>query len=288
MGESATKEQLFRSRDIFSKVCSKDQRELNMKIHEAIANQLPYLRRYARTLTGSQSVGDAAVRETLEAIIAAPDEFRGDTAPRVELYRVFHKIWSDSSLTPIDLPGAVVGSLPRRSRKALLLTTIEGFSEQDAAHILGMDQSVLHDDIAGARGSINQMLAAKVMIIEDEPIIALHLKNLMASMGHTVVGTYRTKSEAVDMAPQLQPELILADVNLADGSSGIDAVADILEYQSVPVVFITAFPERLLTGERLEPAYLISKPFEPENVAATVWQALLVHREKAALAAADS
>jgi CheY-like chemotaxis protein len=259
-----------------------------MKFHEAIASELVYLRRYARTLTGSQSVGDAAVRETLEAIIAAPEEFRGDVTPRVELYRIFHKIWGNSTLRPIEIPGAVVGALPRKSRKALLLTTIEGFSEKDAAHILSIDEDDLHDEVAGARNSINRMLAAKVMIIEDEPIIALHLKNLMTSMGHTVAGTFRTKSEAVEMAGELQPELILADVNLADGSSGIEAVADILEMQSVPVVFITAFPERLLTGERLEPAYLISKPFEPENVAATVWQALLVHREKAALASIDA
>lgn len=259
-----------------------------MRFHEAIAGELAFLRRYARTLTGSQSVGDAAVRETLEAIIAAPEEFRGDVTPRVELYRVFHKIWADSSLRPIDLPGAVVGALPRKSRKALLLTTIEGFREKDAAYILGISETELHGEVAGARHSINRMLAANVMIIEDEPIIALHLKNLMTSMGHSVAGTFRTKSEAVEMAAQIQPELILADVNLADGSSGIEAVADILEFKSVPVVFITAFPERLLTGERLEPAYLISKPFEPENVAATVWQALLVHRETAALAAVDA
>lgn len=259
-----------------------------MKLHEAIANELLYLRRYARTLTGSQSVGDAAVRETLEAIIAAPDEFNDEVSPRLELYRVFHKIWSDSSLQPIEIPGAIVGALPRTARKALLLTTIEGFSEHDAAYILGSPEGELHDAIVKARSSINTMLAAKVMIIEDEPIIALHLRNLMTSMGHSVVGTVRTKSEAVTMAPQLQPELLLADVNLADGSSGIEAVTDILEYKSVPVVFITAFPERLLTGERPEPTYLISKPFEPENVAATVWQALLVHREKAALAAVDA
>lgn len=259
-----------------------------MHFHEAIANELAYLRRYARTLTGSQSVGDAAVRETLEAIIAAPEVFRADVSPRLELYRVFHKIWSDSSLSSIDIPGAVVGALPRKSRKALLLTTIEGFSETDAAYILDAPQDELHDAIINARNSINTMLAAKVMIIEDEPIIALHLRNLMTSMGHTVIGTVRTKSEAIRMAPELQPELLLADVNLADGSSGIEAVADILEYKSVPVVFITAFPERLLTGERPEPTYLISKPFEPEHVAATVWQALLVHREKAALAAVDA
>ena len=85
----------------------------------AIAAELPYLRRYARTLTGSQSAGDAAVRETLQAMIAAPDEINEEAPVRVELYRIFHHIWSDSSLRPIDMPGAIVGSLPRKLRKGM-------------------------------------------------------------------------------------------------------------------------------------------------------------------------
>jgi len=74
-----------------------------------------------------------------------------------------------------------------------------------------------------------------------------------------------------------RPGLVLADVQLADGSSGIDAVSDILGEFDVPVIFITAFPERLLTGERPEPTYLISKPFQPENVKAAISQALFFH-----------
>ena len=198
-----------------------------------IAAELPYLRRYARTLTGSQSVGDAAVRETLQAMIAAPDEIDEDAPVRTELYRIFHRIWSDSSLRPIEMPGAVVASLPRGLRKAL------------------------------------------------------HLKSLMVSMGNDVAAIVRTESEAIAAAEQVEPELILADVNLADGSSGIDAVRHILTTMTVPVIFITAFPEKLLTGDGHEPAYVISKPFNPDNVVATVWQALLVSRETAAMAEID-
>jgi DNA-binding LytR/AlgR family response regulator len=68
--------------------------------------------------------------------------------------------------------------------------------------------------------------------------------------------------------------MILADIQLADGSSGIDAVNEILGVLDVPVVFITAYPERLLTGERPEPAFLITKPFKPEMVKAVISQAL--------------
>ena len=253
----------------------------------AIAAELPYLRRYARTLTGSQSAGDAAVRETLQAMIAAPDEINEEAPVRVELYRIFHHIWSDSSLRPIDMPGAIVGSLPRKLRKALLLTTIEGFSIDEAATILDMSQQDVEDFVAQARSAIHAMLSAKIMIIEDEAIIALHLKSLMVSMGNDVAAIVRTESEAIAAAAQVEPELILADVNLADGSSGIDAVRHILGTMTVPVIFITAFPEKLLTGDGHEPAYVISKPFDPDNVVATVWQALLVSRETAAMADAE-
>lgn len=254
-----------------------------MQHTSTIAADLPFLRRYARTLTGSQAVGDTAVRETLESMIALPDEFDDTVPPRVELYRIFHRIWGGSTLAPLDMQGAIVGALPMQGRQALLLTTIEGFSPSEAAHILGLSESELADHAETAREAVHSMLSATVLIIEDEPIIALHLKEIIKSMDHEVVGVVRTRDEAVREADRLRPELILADISLADGSSGIDAVRDILADQSVPVIFITAFPERLLTGERPEPTYLITKPFEPETVAATVWQALLVHRETAAM-----
>ncbi|MGY6551536.1 MAG: response regulator [Erythrobacter sp.] len=255
-----------------------------MNFQTAIASELPFLRRYSRTLTGSQTLGDAAVRATLEALIAAPEEVRDHVPVRVELYRIFHKIWQDSSLAPVAAPEAIVGALPLALRKALLLTTIEGFAPAEAAIILDVSEDEVRDYVAEARQSVHAMLSAKVMIIEDEAIIALHLKSLLISMGNDVAAIVRTESEAVAMAEQIQPELILADVNLADGSSGIDAVQRILQQISVPVIFITAFPEKLLTGERDEPAYVISKPFNPDDVVATIWQAMLVSRETAAMA----
>jgi CheY-like chemotaxis protein len=138
------------------------------------------------------------------------------------------------------------------------------------------------DDIATARQSITDSLQVAVMIIEDEAIIALHIRSIVEGLGHSVTGIARTRTEAFALAERTRPELVLADISLADGSSGIDAVKDILSAMSVPVIFITAFPERLLTGERPEPTYLITKPFEPETVIATIGQALLVHRERTA------
>ena len=262
-----------------------------MSLKVAIGPELPFLRRYARALTGSQRLGDAAVREVLEALLVTPEEFDTHKPPRVELYRIFHRLWQPATidaLTESDATDRIVTRLPMHSRQALLLTAIEGFSINETAHILRSDAPTVSREIITARQSIADCLQASVMIIEDEAIIALHIKSIVVGLGHSVVGVARTRAEAVALAEKSRPELVLADINLADGSSGIDAVKDILSAMRVPVIFITAFPERLLTGERPEPTYLITKPFEPETVITTIGQALMVHRETAAQAANPS
>lgn len=254
-----------------------------MSLKAVLGPELPFLRRYARALTGSQTLGDAAVRETLEALLIAPYEFDNEKPPRMELYRVFHRLWK--GLNAVAHENGVISRLPIHARQSLLLTAIEGFSVQQTADILESDVERITAEIDNARQSISETLEAKVMIIEDESIIALHIQSIVEDLGHIVTGIARTRNEAVELASQTQPELVLADISLADGSSGIDAVKDILTVMNVPVIFITAFPERLLTGERPEPTYLITKPFEPETVMATIGQALLFHREQSAASA---
>lgn len=252
-----------------------------MTFTHAVAPELPYLRRYARAITGSQLLGDAAVRETLEAILAAPEEFNIDGSARLELYRVFHKIWRPvaESLGNDNMP-----EMTARSRQALMLTAVEGFTLKEVTEILMTDADILSSDLEMAKTVMANSLKSQVMIIEDEAIIALHIQSIVKGVGHEVIGVARTHAEAVKMANETKPELVLADISLADGSSGIDAVKEILENIDVPVIFVTAFPERLLTGERPEPTFLITKPFEPIMLTAIIAQALLTDREqKAAL-----
>jgi CheY-like chemotaxis protein/DNA-directed RNA polymerase specialized sigma24 family protein len=258
---------------------------MHMSLKAAVAPELPFLRRYARALTGSQKMGDAAVRQVLEGLLLAPEELDARKPARVELYRIFHQLWRQDGLFEPCGNDGLVARLPVQGRQALLLTAVEGFSMQEAADILSSDVKSVSANSAIARQSITESLQSSVMIIEDEAIIALHIRSIVESLGHSVTGVARTRSEAVALAERTQPELVLADISLADGSSGIDAVKDILSAMNVPVIFITAFPERLLTGERPEPTYLITKPFEPETVIATIGQALLVHRERLAAAA---
>jgi len=256
---------------------------------------LPYLRRYGRALTGSQASGDAFVRAALEALLAAPDRLVTHNPPRVELFRLFHAIWGPVAEEVGDendsggwrhaaqaVGEGLLSDLPRSRREALLLTAVEGFSVADVAIILDRDEAAVIADIAAARDEISQAMAGRVLIIEDEPVIAMHLQDIVEEMGHSVCGLASTHDEATELSRSTNPDLVLADIRLADGSSGIDAVKEILADRSVPVVFITAYPERLLTGERPEPTYLVTKPFEVDTIITTIGQALMMHRNEPA------
>jgi DNA-directed RNA polymerase specialized sigma24 family protein/CheY-like chemotaxis protein len=255
-----------------------------MALAHAIAEHLPYLRRYARALSGSQSSGDAYVRACLEAIIADTSVLSAGQPPRVGLYRVFHRIWGSTDTesrplagSPNDASGVEkrLEQLTPAHRQALLLTAMEGFNVGETAHILSVPESQVNDMVGQAVREISSQPSTRVLIIEDEPIISLDLQSIVREMGHTVAGIATTRDEAVRAARSTEPGLVLADIKLADGSSGIDAVRQILSELDVPIVFITAYPERLLTGERPEPTFLVTKPFVPETVRVAVSQALL-------------
>jgi CheY-like chemotaxis protein/DNA-directed RNA polymerase specialized sigma24 family protein len=257
-----------------------------MALAHAIAEHLPYLRRYARALCGTQKSGDAYVRACLETIVADPSVIGGDTTARVALYRLFHKLWgsanvdlrSTASSRPQQAAAGVekkLGELTPARRQALLLTAMEGFNVGDTARILAVGEEEVKQMVSQAVREISDQPSTKVLIIEDEPIISLDLQSIVREMGHTVAAIATTRDEAVRAARKTEPGLVLADIKLADGSSGIDAVRQILSEVQVPIVFITAYPERLLTGERPEPTFLVTKPFVPETVRVAVSQALL-------------
>jgi CheY-like chemotaxis protein len=251
-----------------------------MTISGAIAPELPFLRRYARALTGSQPAGDAAVRAVLEAILEAPGEFNSDNPPKLELYRIFHQLVHHDLIAPMRDGTTPGGAANIVGRQALLLSAVEGFNRSDIAEILQRSTEEIDQQLELARAHIADMIRSKVLIIEDEAVIALHIKSIVMAEGHEVLGIARTRTDAVAMTRALNPELILADISLADGSSGIDAANDILADFDVPIIFVTAFPERLLTGERPEPTFMIAKPFEPLMLNATIAQALMSRRER--------
>lgn len=256
-----------------------------MSLVQQLGPHLPFLRRYARALTGTQKSGDSYVKAALQALASGTHEL-DNMPPRVALYRLFQVIWGQTGArleTTPDSGSTIADRVLRISpehRQAFLLTALEGFTIDEASQILAQSPENVRELIARAQGDIENELATDVLIIEDEPVIAADIEALVLDLGHRVTAVATTRSEAVAAFRQNRPGLVLADIQLADGSSGIDAVNDILRNASVPVIFITAFPERLLTGEKPEPAFLITKPFQPETVKAAIGQALFFHEER--------
>jgi CheY-like chemotaxis protein len=260
-----------------------------MSMADQIAVQLPYLRRYARALTGSQTSGDTYVRATLEAALADRALLDQIGEGRVALYAAFNRIWSTGHVETASVgAGAGAGDdlgleqvaqerlshVTPDHRQALLLTTLEDFTSEEAATILAVTSEEVDAMVIQAIGEIESETATDVLIIEDEPLISMQLENLVTDLGHRVVGTAATRTQALEIFAERPAGLVLADIQLADGSSGIDAVEDLLKFGDLPVIFITAYPEKLLTGERPEPTYLVTKPFQESTVRTAISQAL--------------
>lgn len=257
-----------------------------MSTSQAVAQHLPYLRRYARALSGSQASGDAYVSATLEALVEDPKMLETGASTRIALYRLFTKIWNSVGVNeqasgPASGPAVErhLAQIAPRPRQAFLLVALEGMSEDDAAKVLDVDVPALRQLVEESGRELAEEIATDVLIIEDEAFIALDLEGLVEGLGHRVLGVARTHKEAVALAKAKRPGIILADIQLADGSSGLDAVNEMLRTFEVPVIFITAYPERFLTGERPEPAFLIAKPFQPTTVSAVLSQALFFERK---------
>ena len=264
-----------------------------MSLSATIAPHLPFLRRFSRAVSGSQHSGDSLVAAMLEAVIADISIFPKASSERIALYKLFAQLFTSVSIKvpPATAPtaweqrtAANLGALAPRARQAFLLVAVEGFSHEEAAEVLDVGDDEFGELLAEASSEISRQVETDILIIEDEPLIAMDIEQMVESLGHRVVGTARTHAEAIALFKNSRAKMILADIQLADGSSGIDAVNEILSSVSVPVIFITAFPERLLTGERPEPAFLVTKPFNPDMVKALISQALFFDRQAQAAA----
>ena len=254
-------------------------------LSEMIGEYLPFLRRYARALTGAQTTGDNYAMATLEAVLEDRSVLDSSLAPKTALFKAFHVIWASAG-APVKTPGEEhsrleaaaqdhMSALTPNAREALLLHTIEAFALRDVGQIMQIEPEEAEELVGIAIREMESSVRGRVMIIEDEAIIAMDIRSIVTDMGHEVVGIARTRTAAVEMGLKTQPDLILSDIQLSDNSSGIDAVNDLLEqFGNIPVIFITAFPERLLTGDRPEPAFLISKPYTEEEVRTAVGQAM--------------
>jgi CheY-like chemotaxis protein/DNA-directed RNA polymerase specialized sigma24 family protein len=241
---------------------------MNSVHREELIRALPYVRRYARALTGTQAGGDQLVTASLQAVLrrqpSAPD-------PRIALYReATHQFSLEREARPRD----ITAPLTLQQRQLMLLVSLEELPIEKAAEIVGVARDEAEALLAIGRDRLRDATATDVLIIEDEPIIAMDIEELVQSCGHRIVGIAATERDAVEIAKRTRPGLILADINLGAGGDGTSAVARIMQSHYAPVIFVTAYPERLLTGEAIEPAFVITKPFDPMTLAVATYQAV--------------
>jgi CheY-like chemotaxis protein/DNA-directed RNA polymerase specialized sigma24 family protein len=252
------------------------------KMSEAITRTLPFLRRYARAVTGSQQQGDEWVRLCAEVAVRQPDLIAEAEDTKVGVFALFHRLRQPfGNIEAAAEGGSVSGRLKESltdmaplQRQVLLLTVLEGFTVGDAAHILGVDIDAAERGLEEARRELQRVASVRVLVIEDEAVIALDVAEIVRNAGHEVVGIAATEKTAIELAAKHSPHLVLADIQLRGSDSGISAVNQIMKSMSVPVIFVTGFPERLLTGKQVEPAFVISKPFDPDLLRAAIAQAL--------------
>jgi len=264
-----------------------------MSITQEVGRQIPFLRRFSRALTGSREGGDAYALATLETFVAdhreaaSLREERPDEDPKITLYRLLLDIWAAAPINVHTEPSTAeldvvarrnLEAVSLRPRIAFLLSALEGFDLEEVAQTLNVSSEEASRLIAAANDELRDQLATDVLIIEDEPLIALDLREMVESLGHRVTAVARTHAESVAAIADAKPGLILADIQLADGSSGLEAVNEILGELSIPVIFVTAYPERFLLGQAPEPAYLIAKPFAVDALKAVISQALFFER----------
>src|SRR5436189_5465340 len=168
---------------------------VGMSRSQLVAEHLPLLRRYARALTGSQASGDAYVGAMLEALLQDPSLLDERHGPRAGLFRLFTQIWNsvaindDSEVTTLPLPSERrLSNITPLPRQAFLLLSLEGFSEEEVAYILGTDIAEIRKLTDAAGREMAAEIGPDGLIIEDETCIAMDLERHVQTAGRTASG----------------------------------------------------------------------------------------------------
>lgn len=120
----------------------------------------------------------------------------------------------------------------------------------------------------------------KILIVEDDSIIAITIEGRLREFGYQVVGRAATGPDAIKKALELKPDLVLMDIHLRGPIDGIDAAETIYGIHNIPVVYLTAFSDEatLERAQKTSPFGYIVKPFSDTTLKTTIRLALLRHK----------
>jgi CheY-like chemotaxis protein len=227
-------------------------------------------------------IGDELMRMTMARVSIDP---ASSSSSVVDVMSAFMHSWrmafQERPAKPMLFSdAALIDALPEPpddGRLLLLMCDVMGLMPHQAAQVIGIEddpRSVLRR----ARHDLHIEKGARAVVVEDEPLIAADIRGILERLGVEVAGEASSAAEAVRVATDSKPDIILADYNLDGRDTGIDAVLEINETHDCPVVFITGFPDRVLQGDEIEPDFVISKPYTPDNVRAAVVHCLDARR----------
>ncbi|MBP2313922.1 response regulator [Azospirillum soli] len=249
-------------------------------------DHLPYLRRYARALTGSTDAGDDLVTRCVEVAVMAPSRFGLESGARVPLYALLHLLFDDNGEEGGDGEGKpapsphpierALATLPEGERRMYLLITLEGLSVTEAAQVLQITPAEATERLNTAREKVRAALTQRVLVVEDNPILAMEIGSLVADMGHVVCGTAVNEKEALELLEAEQPTLALLDVRLADGDSGVEIARRLRQKRALRTIFVTAFDGDLEEANARHLGQIVRKPFTNEAIKAAISRAVFM------------
>lgn len=244
---------------------------------------LPALRRYAHAYAGDRQRGDAYVEICLEVLTEDKRWLERGKTLKLDLFKLLHAV-IDRCGEPLGpehpemashedrLRQAILGLAPLRRRLVLMLS-FEDLQTRDLAYIVGLSEGEARAELEAAWADIGKRPTARVLIVEDEELIAMDMTDTVEELGHTVVGVAKSEQSAIDMAREMSPELVLADVRLRGGGSGTRAIERILGKSPVPVIFVTGYPDGV-RSDAGSSIYCVAKPFNREVLKQTIAHAL--------------
>ncbi len=126
------------------------------------------------------------------------------------------------------------------------------------------------------------MAASRVLVVEDDGVVAADLSQRLGAMGFQVVGISHDERGAVELAREHRPDIALMDIRLGSGGDGIVAATEIWKNLEIPIVFLTAYAEdsTLQRAKQAEPFGYVLKPFEDRELLSALEIALFKHRKE--------
>jgi chemotaxis response regulator CheB len=173
-----------------------------------------------------------------------------------------------------DPEEAEFGSMPRSALEHVPLTS--------KLRLVDIGPTLVH--LCATEGTpppLSGTRSARILIVEDERIVALELANRLQALGYVIVGSVSTGEDALRIVEDVEPDLVLMDVLLAGRMRGTGAAKALWDRYQLPVVYLTAYSDTRTLDEANQsmPYGYIVKPYRPEQIEATL-QLALARRER--------